>query len=113
MSNDLDAVWKALSDKTRRRILDVLRSGPRTTSELVERIPELSRFGVMKHIEVLRDAGLVTTRQNGRQRINAINVMPIRMIYERWVNKFEDAWSGKLTALKRSSERAPRKRTNR
>ena len=58
-NDDLDGVWKALSDGTRRSILDLLRQGPRTTTQIVEEFPHLSRFGVMKHIEVLREAGLV------------------------------------------------------
>ena len=59
MPNDLDHVWKALADPTRRQILDVLRDGPRLTTEIVEQFPNLSRFGVMKHLDVLREAGLV------------------------------------------------------
>ena len=105
MSNDLDAVWKALADRTRREILDLLRDGPRTTTEIVAQFPRLSRFGVMKHIDVLREARLITTRDEGRQRINSLNVVPIRAIYDRWVNKFQDHWVGKLTAGKRAAER--------
>ncbi len=110
MNESLDVVWKALADKTRREVLDALRDGPRTTTELVELFPKLSRFAVMKHIDVLRDAGLITTRPEGRRRIHAINVVPIRMIYERWVHRFEDLWATKLTALKRSAESAARKK---
>ena len=88
--DELDAVWKALSDPTRRSILDLLRQGPRTTTQIVEAFPHLSRFGVMKHIEVLREAGLIHTREERRQRINSLNVVPIRRIYERWVGRFED-----------------------
>ena len=68
MSNELDGVWKALSDPTRRAILDLLRERPRTTTEIVESFPNLTRFGVMKHIDVLRKAGLINTREEGRQR---------------------------------------------
>lgn len=98
--DDLDGVWKALSDPTRRAILDVLKAGPRTTTEIVERFPGMTRFGVMKHLDVLRDAGLVQTRQEGRKRINTLNAIPIRRIYERWVSGFEDLWAGKLMRLK-------------
>lgn len=104
MSSDLDRIWKALADATRREILDVLRDGPRTTTEIVERFGNLSRFGVMKHLEVLREAGLVQTRQDGRRRINSLNAVPIRRIYERWVSKYEDHWAKKLVALKTSLE---------
>src|SRR5690348_3514915 len=104
MPDDLDAVWKALSDSTRRSILDLLRQGPRTTTELVEAFPRLSRFGVMKHIDVLREAGLILTREERRQRINSLNVVPIRQIYERWVGRFEELWSSHLLRIKEDVE---------
>ena len=102
--DDLDPVWKALSDPTRRAILDLLRQGSCTTTEIVERFSGLTRFGVMKHLAVLRDAGLVQDRWEGRRRINSLNVIPLRMIYERWVSGYQDLWAGKLTSLKRSLE---------
>jgi len=104
MPEDLDPVWKALSDPTRRAILDALREGPRTTTELVEAFPHLSRFGVMKHIDVLREASLIETRDQGRQRVNSLNVVPIRQIYERWVGRFEELWSSHLLRIKESAE---------
>lgn len=104
MDEDLDNVWKALSDGTRRSILDVLRLGPRTTTQLVEAFPHLTRFGVMKHIDVLRDAGLIETREEGRQRINSLNVVPIRAIYERWVGRFEELWSSHLLRIREDAE---------
>jgi DNA-binding transcriptional ArsR family regulator len=100
MTGDLDAVWKALSDPTRRAILDLLRQGPRTTTEIVDAFPHLTRFGVMKHIDVLREAGLVNTREEGRQRVNSLNAVPIRQIYERWVSRYEDFWANKLLRLR-------------
>ena len=100
----LDQVWKALSDPTRRTILDVLRDRPRTTTEIVERFSQLSRFGVMKHLEVLRQAQLVSTRESGRQRVNSLNVVPIRQIYERWVGPFQELWSGELLGVKDMAE---------
>ena len=102
--DDLDAVWKALSDNTRRSILDLLRQGPRTTTGIVEAFPHLSRFGVMKHIDVLRDAGLIDTREESRQRINSLNVVPIRQIYERWVGRFEELWTSHLLRIKEDAE---------
>jgi DNA-binding transcriptional ArsR family regulator len=115
--DDLDAVWKALSDPTRRAILDQLRSGPRTTTDLVRAFPRLTRFGVMKHLDVLREAHLVDTRESGRQRINSLNAVPIRQVYERWVSGFQDFWSAQLLRLKESMEqervsvkRGPRKK---
>jgi len=102
--DEFDAVWKALSDATRRSILDLLRQGPRTTTEIVEAFPHLSRFGVMKHIEVLREANLIHTREESRQRINSLNVVPIRQIYERWVGRFEELWTSHLLRIKEDAE---------
>ena len=102
--DELDSVWKALSDSTRRSILDLLRQGPRTTTQIVEAFPHLSRFGVMKHIEVLREAGLIHTREERRQRINSLNVVPIRQIYERWVGRFEELWTSHLLRIKEDAE---------
>jgi len=102
---ELDGVWKALSDPTRRAILDFLRARPRTTTEIVEAFPHLTRFGVMKHIEVLRQAQLVHTREVGRQRVNSLNVVPIRQIYERWVGPFQELWSNELLRIKEIAEK--------
>jgi DNA-binding transcriptional ArsR family regulator len=102
--DELDPVWKALSDSTRRAILDLLRRGPRTTTQIVEAFPHLSRFGVMKHIDVLREADLIHTREERRQRINSLNVVPIRQIYERWVGRFEELWASHLLRIKEDAE---------
>lgn len=104
MPDELDAVWKALADPTRRAIVDRLRKGPCTTTELVEAFPHLSRFGVMKHLDVLREAKLVETREEGRQRVNSLNTVPIRQIYERWVSPFQELWSSQLVRLKEAVE---------
>jgi DNA-binding transcriptional ArsR family regulator len=73
----------------------------------------MTRFGVMKHLDVLRDAGLVNTRESGRQRVNSLNAVPIRQIYERWVSHFQELWSDQLLRLKetveQSSEEEPKK----
>jgi DNA-binding transcriptional ArsR family regulator len=105
MPQDLDQIWKALADETRRTILDFLRKGPRTTTKIVEQFPDLSRFAVMKHLDVLRQAALVLTREEGRQRINSLNAVPIRMIYERWVSNYEDLWAKSLLRVKEAAER--------
>src|SRR5690242_9762402 len=102
--DDLDGVWKALADPTRRAILDLLRQGPRTTTQIVEAFPQLTRFGVMKHMDVLREAGLIHTREEGRQRISSLNVVPIRQIYERWVGRFEELWASHLLRVKEDAE---------
>jgi DNA-binding transcriptional ArsR family regulator len=103
-ADKLDPVWKALSDPTRRAILDRLREGSQTTTQLVEAFPRLSRFGVMKHLEVLREADLVRTREEGRQRVNSLHVIPIRQIYERWVSPFQEVWSSFLYSVKELAE---------
>jgi len=100
----LDPVWKALSDPTRRAVLDLLRDRPRTTTEIVDAFPHLTRFGVMKHLDTLREAGLVHTREEGRQRFNSLNVFPIRQIYERWVSPFQEVWSSQLLGIKELAE---------
>lgn len=104
MVKDLDPIWKALSDSTRREILDLLRDGPRQTTEIVQNFPLLSRFGVMKHLDVLRTAGLVKTRTEGRLRINTLNAAPIRAILERWIGKYEAYWSNTLLRVQESAE---------
>ena len=104
MAQDLDHIWKALADPTRRAILDCLCGGPQTTTEIVERFPRLSRFGVMKHLEMLREAGLVKTRSAGRRRLNSLNVAPIRQIAERWISKYEAYWTNTLLRVKEISE---------
>ncbi|MDX1962715.1 MAG: metalloregulator ArsR/SmtB family transcription factor [Pirellulales bacterium] len=103
--HDLDVIWKALADATRRAILDCLRDGPKTTTDIVARFPELSRFGVMKHMQVLRDAGLLLVREEGRVRMNSLNAVPIRLIYERWVGKYAEFWSDALLDIKQAAER--------
>jgi DNA-binding transcriptional ArsR family regulator len=113
MPDDLDGVWKALADPTRRAILDLLRARPCTTTEVVEQFPELSRFGVMKHMDVLREADLVVTREEGRKRINSLNAVPIRKIYERWVSKYEGAWADALLRIQDDVETAPGPRRKR
>jgi len=102
----LDPVWKALSDPTRRAILDLLREHPRTTTEIVQAFPRITRFGVMKHLDVLREAQLVQTREAGRQRFNSLNVVPIRQIYERWVSPFAELWTSELLRIKELAEDA-------
>lgn len=108
MPDDLEQIWKALADGTRRAILDLLRGGPRPTTEIVEEFSELSRFGVMKHMDVLRDAGLILTREQGRRRINSLNAVPIRMIYERWVSRYEGFWANTLLRVKENAEQTSR-----
>ena len=104
--DDSDETWRALSDPTRRAILDLLRDGPKQTNEIVEQFPRLSRFGVMKHLDVLRSAGLVKTRSEGRTRINSLNAAPIRDILERWIGKYEAYWSNTLLRVRDDAQSA-------
>ncbi len=102
---DDDAVWRALGDPTRRRILDLLRDRARTTGELAEEFP-VTRFAVMKHLSVLVDAGLVLVERRGRERFNHLNTVPIRAIYRRWLQPFERHPADALLRLKDQVERA-------
>ncbi len=110
MAKDSDHIWKALSDPTRREILDLLRDGPRQTTDIVETFPQLSRFGVMKHLDVLRDAGLVNTRSAGRRRINSLNAAPLRDVIERWIGKYEAYWANTLLRIKEAAETNSKKK---
>lgn len=105
---ELDLVWNALRDPTRRDILDLLRERPQTVGELCGVFAaELSRFAVMKHLKLLKAADLVLTRRQGRETWNQLNAVPIRRIYERWVTKYESVWAERLLSLERHvSERA-------
>src|SRR6476469_6027125 len=103
-TDNLDPVCKALADPTRRSILHLRRDRPRTTTDIVDAFPHLTRFGVMKHLDALREAGLVHTREEGRQRVNSLNVFPIRQIYERWVSPFQEVWSSQLLGIKELAE---------
>lgn len=99
-----DTFWKAFANPVRRSILDQLRDGPLTTSELANRFPSLSRFAVMQHLDVLTDAGIVVVERRGRSRYNHINAAALRTFYERWVNRYADAAASELTALRRHVE---------
>jgi DNA-binding transcriptional ArsR family regulator/uncharacterized protein YndB with AHSA1/START domain len=99
-----DPVWKALADPTRRRILDLLKGQPRTTGDLCEAFP-LSRFAVMKHLGVLEGAGLVVVRRRGRERWNHLNAVPLRRIYEHYIDPVSDHVASSLLALGRVAER--------
>ena len=97
-------VWRALSNPLRRRILDLLMEGPMTTGALVEEFPRRSRFVVMQHMKVLKEAELVTVIGEGRLRYNYINPVPIQVIYDRWVNRYVQPWTDALTSLKHDLE---------
>jgi DNA-binding transcriptional ArsR family regulator len=102
--SDDDRVFKALADATRRHLLDRLfkRDG-RTLTELESEL-EMTRFGVMKHLRVLEDAGLVVTKKVGREKLHFLNPVPIRLIHDRWIDKFTERRVSALTDLKRQLE---------
>jgi uncharacterized protein YndB with AHSA1/START domain len=100
----VDAVFRALADPTRRGLLDELfREDGQTLSALEARLP-MTRFGVMKHLKQLEEAGLVVTRRRGREKLHFLNPVPIRLIHDRWVSKYAEPWAAGLTALKRDLE---------
>ncbi|HEY1330906.1 MAG TPA: metalloregulator ArsR/SmtB family transcription factor [Actinomycetota bacterium] len=106
-----DKVFKALADPTRRELLDELRGGALTTGELCARHPEMTRFGVMAHLNVLTDAGLVIATRRGRQRFNHLNPVPIAQIYERWIRPYAKAPAAELIALAKAVEGGTKRRT--
>ncbi len=101
----MELVWKALSDKTRRKILDLLREKELTTGELCSHFKKLSRYGVMKHLNILHNANLIIIKREGKNRWNYINPLPIQEIYERWVKKYEAGWSSYLIQFKNNMEK--------
>jgi len=102
--NDDDRVFKALADPTRRFLLDQLfaRDG-RTLSELESEL-DMTRFGVMKHLRVLEDAGLVVSRKQGREKLHFLNPVPIRLIHNRWIDKYTERRVSALLELKEELE---------
>jgi DNA-binding transcriptional ArsR family regulator len=101
---DDDPVFKALADPTRRHLLDQLyeRDG-RTLTELESDV-EMTRFGVMKHLRVLEEAGLVVTRRSGREKLHFLNAVPIRLIHDRWIDKYTEHRVSALAELKAELE---------
>jgi DNA-binding transcriptional ArsR family regulator len=97
---DDDLVFKALADPTRRHLLDRLfdRDG-RTLTELESEV-DMTRFGVMKHLRLLEEAGLVVTRRSGREKLHFLNPIPIRLIHNRWIDKYTELQVSALTELK-------------
>jgi len=98
MRTDPDLIWKAVADPTRRTILDMLRSGPMTTGALAEQFDQ-SRFGVMKHLDVLNACGLVSVERRGRERWNYLNAVRLRDAVDRWMTPFQAQWTNRLHHL--------------
>jgi uncharacterized protein YndB with AHSA1/START domain len=100
----MDDVFKALADPTRRGLLDELfKQDGQSLSELELRVP-MTRFGVMKHLRVLEEANLVTTRRRGREKLHFLNPVPIRLVHDRWVSKYAEPWAAALSGLKQNLE---------
>src|SRR5881394_3227387 len=96
----VDEVFRALADPTRRQLLDALFvEDGQTLSALEGRLP-MTRFGVMKHLRVLEEANLVTTRRRGREKLHFLNPVPIRLVHDRWVSKYAEPWAAALSGLK-------------
>src|SRR4051795_8835640 len=104
MLRDMDVVFRALADPTRRSLLDELfeRDG-QTLTTLEQRLP-MTRFGVMKHLKLLEEANLVTTKRRGREKLHFLNPVPIRLVHDRWVSKYAEPWAAALSGLKQELE---------
>jgi uncharacterized protein YndB with AHSA1/START domain len=100
----MDEVFRAMADRTRRALLDELfRQDGQTLSALAARFA-MTRFGVMKHLKVLQEAGLVVVRRRGREKLHFLNPVPIRLVHDRWVSKYAEPWVASLSDLKTTLE---------
>ncbi len=95
-------IWEALSNEKRRKIMDLLANGPRTTGEVVAEFKEISRCTVMLHMKVLEEADLIIIRRQGRYRWNYLNIEPIQRIYDRWLNQYAAPVAKEMVQLKDS-----------
>jgi uncharacterized protein YndB with AHSA1/START domain/DNA-binding transcriptional ArsR family regulator len=104
MLTGVDEVFRALADPTRRRLLDELFHEDGQTLGALEGRFEMTRFGVMKHLKQLEEAGLVVTKRRGREKLHFLNPVPIRLVHDRWVSKFAEPWTAALSDLKQRLE---------
>ncbi len=102
----MDAVFRALADPTRRGLLDELFKHDGQTLGALERRLTMTRFGVMKHLRVLEEAGLIVTRRRGREKLHFLNPVPIRLIHDRWIDKYTEPLAATLSGLKKDLEEA-------
>jgi DNA-binding transcriptional ArsR family regulator len=112
MTADVDNIWRALADPNRRGILDALAERPLTTGEIAARFDHLCRTAVMKHLDVLVDAGLVVVRREGRQRWNYLNPVPIQRICDRWISRHVKNMAAAMVRLKEVVEQRYRHEEN-
>jgi DNA-binding transcriptional ArsR family regulator len=104
VSADDDSVFKALADPTRRLLLDLLfEQDGRTLTDLESQV-DMTRFGVMKHLKVLEEAGLVVARKSGREKLHFLNAVPIRLVHDRWIDKYTERQVSALADLKHQLE---------
>ena len=102
----MDAVFKAIGDPSRRRLMDRLfEEDGLTLGELSACLPEMTRFGVMRHLRVLEEAGLVTTRKVGREKHHYLNAAPIVEIQQRWIGKYAASVLDRMAAVKATAEK--------
>src|ERR1700761_119770 len=101
---DVDEVFRALADPTRRGLLDELFREDGQSLLALEAHFSMTRFGVMKHLKVLEEAGLVVTRRRGREKLHFLNPVPIRLVHDRWVSKYAAPWAAALSDLKEELE---------
>ncbi len=104
MDVEMDSVFRALADPTRRALLDALFREDGQPLSALEQCAAMTRFGVMKHLKVLEEAGLVVTRRRGREKLHFLNAVPIRLVHDRWVSKYAEPWVASLSELKREIE---------
>ena len=102
-----DLVFKALADGSRRHLLDLLHARDGQTLGELEAHLSMTRFGVMKHLRVLENAGLVSTRRSGREKHHFLNAVPIRLIHDRWIDKYPEGQVAALADLKSTLEKTP------
>ncbi len=102
-----DRIFKALSSRTRREIIDLLKDGPCTTGDVCVRFPGLDRCTVMQHLDVLGKAGIVVARRTGRERWNHLDVLPIKMIHDRWIGDYARSSVALLADLRADLEATP------
>ena len=101
----MEEVFRALADPGRRALLDALRERDgQALGELEAVLPEMTRFGVMKHLRVLQEADLVTTRRDGRRKLHYLNPVPIRLVHDRWISRYAEPIVGRMAHLKRTLE---------
>lgn len=105
------SAYRAVSDSTRRRILDLLRDGgPQRAGDIAARFPAISRPAVSRHLRILRQSGLVQEMPQGREHWYHLTPAPLRAMYEEWLRHYEALWSERLRVLKHLVEEDERKR---